>query len=164
MIVRIALFVQNFFPELSGVPVVLWERIQKISQTNHQVLIFCSSYIPFQEIYPNFAKFHGKLFPNVELIYLPSKPFMCFRDYTTLKSGNYKEVAVKLDAFKPDVIHCDGPERLYFGTNLVDSEKGWSSLLTVFKLLPKFVDTTNIAIIIAGYGPLENEIMRELTK
>lgn len=117
---RIALFSSSFFPETQGVSVVLWERLIRLQYTSHEILLFCPDYSQFEDIYPDWRNFAGKIFQNVEVFYLPSKPFLGVRQHPTLSLFSYKVVETKLKEFKPDIIHSDDIEKLYFGNVMRD--------------------------------------------
>jgi len=121
---KIALFVDNFFPEISGVSVSVWERLKRLKDSEHQFLLLCPDYSAVSEIYPNWKDFTGRIFKNVEVINLPSKTFVNLKEHITLKFIPYRYVKDLLDRFKPEIIVSEGMERLYFGSSFMMRDLG----------------------------------------
>ncbi|MEB3341365.1 glycosyltransferase family 4 protein [Okeania sp.] len=109
---KIAIIASGFLPVLDGVTVSGYYRVQKLSQFGHQVLLFCPDYSPLAHLYPNWKNYTGNIFPGVEVINLPSTPFLDFDRNVGLNT--YKIVIRELEKFQPDIIHVDEPERLFF--------------------------------------------------
>ncbi|MGB3513681.1 MAG: glycosyltransferase [Microcoleaceae cyanobacterium] len=109
---KIAIIASGFLPVLDGVTVSGFYRVQKLSEWGHQVLLFCPDYSPLAHLYPNWKDYTGNILPGVEVISLPSTPFLDFE--RNVGFNTYKIVRRKLQDFQPDIIHVDEPERLFF--------------------------------------------------
>ncbi|MGF1478698.1 MAG: glycosyltransferase [Cyanophyceae cyanobacterium] len=109
---KIAIISSGFLPVVDGVSVTLYNRLQKLSQYGHQVLLFCPDYRSLSHIYPNWQAFTGHLFPGVQVVSLESTASigLDFERDVTVKS--YRTVLAELDKFQPEIIHVDEPERL----------------------------------------------------
>ena len=109
---KIAMISSGFFPVIDGISVAVFNRLQKLSQYGHQVLLFCPDYSSLAEIYPNWRNYTGNIMPGVTVINLPSTASigLDFERDVTVKS--YKIVVQELDNFQPDIVHVDEPERL----------------------------------------------------
>ncbi|NET40818.1 glycosyltransferase [Okeania sp. SIO2B3] len=109
---KIAIIASGFLPVLDGVTVSGFYRVQKLSQFGHQVLLFCPDYSPLAHLYPNWKDYTGNIFPGVQIINLPSTPFLDFE--RNVGFNTYKIVRRELEKFQPEIIHVDEPERLFF--------------------------------------------------
>ncbi|NEQ73585.1 MAG: glycosyltransferase family 4 protein [Okeania sp. SIO2C9] len=109
---KIAIIASGFLPVLDGVTVSGFYRVQKLSQFGHQVLLFCPDYSPLAHLYPNWKDYTGNIFPGVQVINLPSTPFLDFE--RNVGFNTYKIVRRELEKFQPEIIHVDEPERLFF--------------------------------------------------
>ncbi|NES88723.1 MULTISPECIES: glycosyltransferase [Okeania] len=109
---KIAIIASGFLPVLDGVTVSGFYRVQKLSQFGHQVLLFCPDYSPLAHLYPNWKDYTGNIFPGVQIINLPSTPFLDFE--RNVGFNTYKIVRQELEKFQPEIIHVDEPERLFF--------------------------------------------------
>ncbi len=109
---KIAIITSGFLPVLDGVTVSGFYRVQKLSQLGHQVLLFCPDYSPLAHLYPNWKDYTGNLFPGVQIVNLPSTPFLYFD--RNVGFNTYKIVRRELQKFQPEIIHVDEPERLFF--------------------------------------------------
>ncbi|MDE5072404.1 MAG: glycosyltransferase [Trichodesmium sp. St16_bin4-tuft] len=109
---KIAIIASGFLPVLDGVTVSGYYRVQKLSQFGHQVLLFCPDYSPLAHLYPNWKDYTGNIFPGIQVINLPSTPFLDFE--RNVGFNTYKIVVRELEKFQPDIIHVDEPERLFF--------------------------------------------------
>ena len=109
---KIAIIASGFLPVLDGVTVSGYYRVQKLSQFGHQVLLFCPDYSPLAHLYPNWKDYTGNIFPGVQVINLPSTPFLDFE--RNVGFNTYQIVVRELEKFQPEIIHIDEPERLFF--------------------------------------------------
>ena len=109
---KIAIIASGFLPVLDGVTVSGYYRVQKLSQFGHQVLLFCPDYSPLAHLYPNWKDYTGNIFPGVQVINLPSTPFLDFE--RNVGFNTYQIVVRELEKFQPEIIHVDEPERLFF--------------------------------------------------
>jgi glycosyltransferase involved in cell wall biosynthesis len=112
---KIAIITSGFLPVLDGVTVSGLYRLEKLSQWGHQVLLFCPDYSPLAEVYPNWQKYTGKIFPGVQVINLTSTQFMDLDFERNVSKKSYKHLLTELAIFRPDLIHVDEPERLFLG-------------------------------------------------
>ncbi len=112
---KIAIISSGFFPVVDGVTVSLAQRLRVLSELGHQVLVLCPDYQPIEAVYPNWREFQGDILPGVQVVNLPSEPFMgvAFERNMNLQARSGLHQA--LQAFGPDVIHVDEPDRLFLG-------------------------------------------------
>ncbi|BAU63090.1 glycosyl transferase, group 1 [Stanieria sp. NIES-3757] len=111
---KIAIITSGFLPVIDGVTVSGWNRIQKLSEWGHQVLLFCPDYSAISSIYPNWQDFTGNILPGVRVVNLKSTPF--FVEFErNVAFYSYSKLQQELEKFQPDVIHVDEPERLFVG-------------------------------------------------
>ena len=111
---KIAIICSSFFPVIDGVTIAVFNRVQQLSRLGHQVKVFCPDYSQIERIYPDYKKYTGYIFSEVEIINLPSNQgfFLEFERDVTIES--YRIVTENLEQFQPDIIHVDEPERLSF--------------------------------------------------
>jgi glycosyltransferase involved in cell wall biosynthesis len=110
---KVALISSTFLPSHDGVSITLFERLKKLSEANHSVLCFVSSYAEIADIYPNWSNYVGNIFPQVRVIALASQEWM---DVPQERNPIRKSLAVindALDEFQPDIIEVEEPERLW---------------------------------------------------
>lgn len=112
---KIAILASGFLPVIDGVTVTLLHRLRRLSELEHQVLLFCPSYEALESIYPNWATYTGYFLPGVEVVNLPSTSFMGVEFERNVSSKSYDFVLKKLAQFQPDIIHVDEPDRLFLG-------------------------------------------------
>ncbi|MEO0647315.1 MAG: glycosyltransferase [Cyanobacteria bacterium J06650_10] len=112
---KIAIISSGFFPVIDGVTVSLNQRLRILSQLNHQVLLLCPDYQPLKAIYPNWRDHQGEIFPNVNIISLPSEPFMGVKFERNLSTQARPALQQVLEAFAPDIVHVDEPDRIFLG-------------------------------------------------
>lgn len=112
---KIAIIASGFLPVVDGVTVSGFHRLQKLSDWGHQVKLFCPDYSALASVYPNWQDYIGPILPNVEVIPLPSSAFMGldFERNVTWRARRHLQTA--LEAFQPDIVHVDEPERLSVG-------------------------------------------------
>jgi glycosyltransferase involved in cell wall biosynthesis len=111
---KIAIICSSFFPVIDGVTIAVFKRLEQLSLLGHQVIVFCPDYRPIKHIYPNYQQYRGKIFPDIEIISLPSCKAIALDFERDLTVKAYKIVVQKLEQFKPDLIHVDEAERLGF--------------------------------------------------
>jgi glycosyltransferase involved in cell wall biosynthesis len=112
---KVAIISSGFLPVVDGVTVTLLNRLYRLSQWGHQVLLFCPSYACLEKIYPNWQDYTGEFLPGVKAIALPSDSIMGLDFERNVTRQSYQIVLQELKQFKPDIIHVDEPERLFFG-------------------------------------------------
>jgi len=112
---KIAIISSGFLPVIDGVTVTQFQRIQKLSQLGHQVLLFCPDYSPLENVYPDWQDYTGNILPGVQVVNLPSSSFMDLDFERNVSSNSYPQVLRELAKFQPDIIHVDEPERLWLG-------------------------------------------------
>ena len=110
---KIAIITSGFLPVIDGVTITGYARVQQLSKRGHQVLLFCPDYSKIARIYPDWQQYTGDILPGVRVINLPSTTF--FVEFErNIAWYAYRQLEKELTAFKPDIIHVDEPERLFF--------------------------------------------------
>jgi glycosyltransferase involved in cell wall biosynthesis len=112
---KIAIASSGFLPVVDGVTITLINRLQRLSQYGHQVLLFCPDYSCVETIYPNWRDYTGNILPGVRVINLPSESIMRMDFDRNVTQKSYQTVLQALHEFQPDIIHVDEPERLFVG-------------------------------------------------
>jgi glycosyltransferase involved in cell wall biosynthesis len=112
---KIAIITSGFLPVVDGVTVSGMYRLQRLSQWGHQVLLFCPDYHALASVYPNWQEYSGEILPGVRVVNLPSTPFMDLDFERNVGINAYPILLQELEAFQPEVVHVDEPERLFFG-------------------------------------------------
>jgi glycosyltransferase involved in cell wall biosynthesis len=112
---KVAIITSGFLPVVDGVTVSALQRLQRLSQWGHQVLLFCPDYSSLEAIYPNWRAYSGSILPGVKVVNLPSTPFMGVDFERNVSIRSYSQVLHQLRQFQPDIIHVDEPERLFIG-------------------------------------------------
>ncbi|MCM1984620.1 glycosyltransferase [Lyngbya confervoides] len=112
---RIAIITSGFLPVIDGVTVSGMQRLQKLSQWGHQVLLFCPDYSALSHIYPDWENYTGEILPGIKVISLRSTPFMDLDFERNVSFFAYRDLMAALTTFQPDIIHVDEPERLFLG-------------------------------------------------
>lgn len=109
---KIAIICSSFFPVIDGVTISVYKRLERVSQLGYRVKVFCPDYSAIAHIYPDYQKYTGEIFPNIEIINLPSNKAIALNFERDLKLKSYGIIADKLLEFRPDLIHVDEAERL----------------------------------------------------
>lgn len=112
---KIAIISSGFLPVVDGVTVTQLYRLQKLSEYGHQVLLLCPDYSSLTKIYPNWQEYTGQIYPDVNVVNLPSTPFAGLDFERNVSQSSYKIVLEELEKFQPNLIHIDEPERLWLG-------------------------------------------------
>jgi glycosyltransferase involved in cell wall biosynthesis len=112
---KIAIISSGFLPVIDGVTVTLQNRLKKLSQQGHQVLLLCPDYSPIESAYPNWRNYVGSILPGVNVVPLASTPFMDLDFERNVSRKSYQNLLQELERFQPDVIHVDEPDRLFLG-------------------------------------------------
>ncbi|MEM8722081.1 MAG: glycosyltransferase [Cyanobacteria bacterium P01_G01_bin.39] len=112
---KIAIIASGFLPLIDGVTVSGLQRLRKLSQWGHQVILFCPDYSSLETDYPHWRDYTGNILPGVKIINLPSGSFVGMECEPNVTRSSYQIVLQELANFQPDVIHVDEPERLYVG-------------------------------------------------
>jgi glycosyltransferase involved in cell wall biosynthesis len=112
---RIAIISSGFLPVVDGVTVTLHQRLQKLSDRGHQVLLFCPDYSAIPAVYPDWKAYTGELLPGVRVVNLASEPFMDLDFERNVTQKSYQTLVQELKKFQPDIVHVDEPERLFMG-------------------------------------------------
>lgn len=110
---KVALISSTFLPSHDGVSITLFERLKKLSEANHSVLCFVSSYAEIAQIYPNWSDYVGNIFPNVEVIALSSQEWMGVPQERNPLRKSLSIINEALEKFTPDIIEVEEPERLW---------------------------------------------------
>ncbi|MEO1147984.1 MAG: glycosyltransferase [Cyanobacteria bacterium J06638_22] len=109
---RIAIVTSGFLPVVDGVTVAVYQRLRQLSALGHTVLVLCPSYEAIAFIYSNWAAYVGNILPGVRVIGLASKPFMGLAFERNIRGSAYPSLVQEIEAFQPDVIHVDEPDRM----------------------------------------------------
>lgn len=109
---KIAIISSSFLPVIDGVTMVVYYRVKQLSQLGHQVILFCPSYNSLSNIYPHWKDYTGQIFPQIEVISLPSSNSIGLDFERDVTKKSYQIVLEELSKFKPDIIHVDEAERL----------------------------------------------------
>ncbi len=112
---KIALISAAFLPAVDGVTVSLYRRVQVLSRLGHEVLVLCSDYRSVASRCPDWRDYVGEILPGVRVVGLPSEPFMGVEVERNLSRPANPILQQQLNAFQPDVIHVDEPDRLFLG-------------------------------------------------
>lgn len=112
---KVAILTSGFFPVVDGVTITVFNRVQRLGQLGHEVLLLCPDYSSTAAIYPDWQQYVGEILPNVTVTPLPSAPFMGLEFDRNVRKSAYPKVLKALAAFQPDIIHVDEPERLQLG-------------------------------------------------
>ncbi|ANV84455.1 glycosyl transferase family 1 [Picosynechococcus sp. PCC 7003] len=112
---KIAIITSGFLPVIDGVTVSGFQRVQRLSKWGHEVILFCPDYQSLKAIYPDWKQYTGNILPNVKVVNLESQPFMGIDFERNVTRGSYGQMLQQLEAFSPDIIHVDEPERLFLG-------------------------------------------------
>lgn len=110
---KIAVISSGFFPVVDGVSVAVYNRLRILSQGGHQVLLLCPNYSALEQTYPDWKDYIGCIFPNVNVVNLPSQPALGLEFERDVKPEAYNFLVEKLQAFEPNIIQIDEPERLF---------------------------------------------------
>ncbi len=112
---KIAILTSGFLPVIDGVTVSGMQRLRKLSEWGHEVLLCCPDYSTLSHIYPDWPDFVGNILPGVTVVPLASTPFMNLDFERNVSPFSSKQLMSSLEQFQPDIIHVDEPERLFFG-------------------------------------------------
>ena len=112
---KIAIIASGFLPLIDGVTVSGLQRLKKLSQWGHKVILFCPDYGSLEADYPNWRDYTGNILPGVRVINLASSSFVGLEYEPNVTRKSYQTVLKELADFQPDIIHVDEPERIYVG-------------------------------------------------
>lgn len=111
---RVAIVTEGYLPELSGVTTSLQQRVEALGRLGHTVRVYAPDYAPLARLYPDHARHVGDVAAGVTVVPFPSVPYHV--DYTRDPAPASLHVVERdLDAFGPDVVHAECPERLSLG-------------------------------------------------
>ncbi|MEO1669873.1 MAG: glycosyltransferase [Cyanobacteria bacterium J06631_2] len=112
---KIAIITSGFLPLIDGVTVSGLQRLIRLSQWGHEVVLFCPDYSGLEADYPNWREYTGNILPGVKVVNLPSDSFMGLECEPNVTRSSYQTLLAELKQFQPEIIHVDEPERLYVG-------------------------------------------------
>ena len=112
---KIAIITSGFLPLVDGVTISGWQRLNRLSQWGHEVILFCPDYSSLAAEYPNWQEYTGNILPRVKVVNLASKSFVGLDYEPNVSRKSYATVLTELKQFQPDIIHVDEPERLFVG-------------------------------------------------
>lgn len=104
---------------VDGVTVTVWQRLQKLSRDRHQVLVLCPDYQPIATLYPHWQQYVGNILPGVKIVPLQSEPFLDLQFERNISGKAYPALMRELEAFQPEIIHVDEPDRLHLSMQKV---------------------------------------------
>jgi glycosyltransferase involved in cell wall biosynthesis len=110
---KVAIISSGFLPVIDGVTITLWHRLQQLSQRQYEAIVFCPDYQTLEQIYPNWQAFTGEILPGINVINLPSVPFIDITFERNISRQAYPLLIHELKKFQPDLIHVDEPDRLF---------------------------------------------------
>lgn len=110
---KIAIICSTFLPSHDGVSITLFERLKKLSETGHSALCLVSSYSEVEDIYSNWSDYIGCIFDNVEIVSLPSKPWIGVKQERNPTQKSISIIENALKDFQPDIIQVEELERLW---------------------------------------------------
>ena len=113
---KIAIISSGFLPVVDGVTVAVYQRLRSLSQLGHDVLVICPDYRSLESIYPHWRNHVGEILPGVRVVSVPSEPFMGVEFERNFSRSANPIIQRELEAFQPEVIHVDEPDRLFLGT------------------------------------------------
>ena len=112
---KIAIIASGFLPLIDGVTVSGMQRLKKLSQWGHEVVLFCPDYSSLATDYPNWQDYTGNILPGVRVVNLASSSFLGIEYEPNVTRSSYQIILKELENFQPEIIHVDEPERLYVG-------------------------------------------------
>ena len=112
---KIAIIASGFLPLIDGVTVSGMQRLKKLSQWGHEVVLFCPDYSSLAADYPNWRDYTGNILPGVRVVNLASSSFLGIEYEPNVTRSSYQIVLKELEDFQPEIIHVDEPERLFVG-------------------------------------------------
>ena len=105
MLIKIAIIASGFLPLIDGVTVSGLQRLNKLSQWGHEVILFCPDYSSLEADYPNWRDYTGDILPRVRVINLASSSFVGLEYEPNVTRKSYRTVLQELADFQPDIIH-----------------------------------------------------------
>ena len=114
---KIAIITSGFLPIIDGVSISGLQRLTKLSQWGHEVILFCPDYSSLEAEYPNWRDYTGNILPRVKVkvVNLDSSSFVGLDYEPNVNRKSYQTVLKELKHFQPDIVHVDEPERLFVG-------------------------------------------------
>lgn len=112
---KISILTSGFLPVIDGVTVTVAERIKHLSALGHTVQVLCPDYRAIAPIYPNWQDHVGEVLPGVQVVSLPSEPFMGVEFERNISGKASAALEAAIAAFRPDIIHVDEPDRIFLG-------------------------------------------------
>lgn len=112
---KIAIITSGFLPIIDGVSISGLQRLTRLSQWGHEVILFCPDYSSLEADYPNWRDYTGNILPRVKVVNLDSSSFVGLDYEPNVNRKSYQTVLKELKHFQPDIVHVDEPERLFVG-------------------------------------------------
>lgn len=124
---KIAIISEEFLPQKTGVSINQMKRLRVFSERGHEVRVYSPDYSVLEEQYPDWRDYVGKVLPGVTVIPFPSQAASLgeLSKSTMVDPRPFSMAAVDRNMleFKPDIIHVDSPERIFFGSLSVPGKK-----------------------------------------
>jgi glycosyltransferase involved in cell wall biosynthesis len=112
---RIVIICSGYLPSLDGVSVTLDSRLKRLSAKGYQVLVFVPDYSQVSK-FSDWSQQIGEIYPGVEVCNVRSNVFFGMELERNIVRTGFRQIHKKILEFKPDIIHVDEPERMYFST------------------------------------------------
>ncbi len=119
---NICLVTSTFLPELTGVSTHLHNLASHFSKLGHKVLLLCPDYGVEKELYPDYLKHRGGLFPNVTVRPVPSRKNRRRPESVNYQEGTLWSLEEVIGDFRPEIIQVEDPDRI-FGVGLFGLEE-----------------------------------------
>jgi len=115
MATKVSILTSGFLPVVDGVTVTVAERLKRLSAMGYQVQVLCPDYQAIASIYPNWSDYTGQWLPGVQVVSLPSEPFMGVEFERNISGAAVPVLEQAITDFQPDLIHVDEPDRIFLG-------------------------------------------------
>ena len=145
---RIALFTDSFWPQINGVTTSIWNTCETLAEKGNHFII----YAPKPDHFSANAPHH----PNIQFVWLPSKPLPTYTDYLIAYSFS-KDAEKTFLAFNPEIVHVHTPFFVAKKGIELARKKKIPVIGTFHTVLSEFLDYIPIPAI------KNNPIMKELT-
>lgn len=111
---RITIFTPSFFPEVNGGNLSLYERIKALIELGCKIQCIAPDYAPLAHLYPHYGDYVGQLQDSLEVVPFAGKTPLEYPMTQVAKPFALQPLDSKIHAFRPEIIHAESPERLFF--------------------------------------------------
>jgi glycosyltransferase involved in cell wall biosynthesis len=112
---KLAIITSGYLPVVDGVTICTRERLKRLSEWGHEVLLIAPCYEGAAAYYPDWRDHTGNIFPGVHVASMPSAPLPGIDWERNPTRAAQPFIDRLLTEFRPDAIHVDEPERLAAG-------------------------------------------------